>query len=315
MEKIKKWKKYIIYFIVGYIIFLTFYSISQIQFLQNVINIDVNLTQIIFQMMKQTIVLYTLIFFLILMINILYNVKLAKQLNMNTEKLRKVNKEEILNERRAINMKKKILIYILVLIIIALLIFSIDLVRKVIILDKYNEATEQHLKEDNYYAKIIYGNGGNTVEEFGKGDIQIYRSTSPDGMVTHTIYKDGEKTLLLNETKDEKIALEGEYRVSRFSGGDAYFSEEMNLLDKIKLALETKITSENVNGTECYKLYLEDSLQTYISKKDFVAIKWVNGYISGQPIEFNEVVEHSFGTVTDEDLIIEDLEEYTTIKK
>ena len=29
----------------------------------------------------------------------------------------------------------------------------------------------------------------------------------------------------------------------------------------------------------------------------------------GQPIEYNEVVEYSFGTVTDEDIIIKNLEE------
>ena len=208
-------------------------------------------------------------------------------------------------------MKKKVFICGLVIVLIALVVFSINLTRKVIIIDKYNDAVAEREKLTNYYAKTV-NNGGNTREIFKKDNTKLLKTISPSGEI-RIMYLDDEVFLILNESTRTVYKTENSegQLVPGFSGSDSYFTlhegRRDSIWEKIKLALETKITTDEVNSKECYRLYIKDDLQAYINKEDFVAIRTINGD-TYQP---QDVVEYSFNTVTDEEVAKPDINGYT----
>ena len=288
MKKSKNWMKYICYFIIGFLIYTILASITQIDMLKE-LKMEIDIKTVVLHTMKSGIVLYTIIYFLILVSNILYNLRLIKKLNEESAKIRKVGTEKILKERRSITMKKKVFICGLVIVLIALVVFSINLTRKVIIIDKYNDAVAEREKLTNYYAKTV-NNGGNTREIFKKDNIKLLKTISPSGEI-RIMYLDDEVFLILNESTRTVYKTENSegQLVPGFSG------------------LETKITTDEVNSKECYRLYIKDDLQAYINKEDFVAIRTINGD-TYQP---QDVVEYSFNTVTDEEVAKPDINGYT----
>ena len=208
-------------------------------------------------------------------------------------------------------MKKKVFICGLVIVLIALVVFSINLTRKVIIIDKYNDAVAEREKLTNYYAKTV-NNGGNTREIFKKDNTKLLKTISPSGEI-RIMYLDDEVFLILNESTRTVYKTENSegQLVPGFSGSDSYFTlhegRRDSIWEKIKLAFETKITTDEVNSKECYRLYIKDDLQAYINKEDFVAIRTINGD-TYQP---QDVVEYSFNTVTDEEVAKPDINGYT----
>ena len=309
MKRNKHWIKYICYFIIGFLILTIFASISQVDMLKE-LNMKVDIKTIVLHTMKSGIILYTIIYFLILILNVLYNLRLIKKLNEESEKVRKASSEKILKERREITMKKKVFITIVALLIISLIIFVISTARKTVILTQYTEAVESRGGNTNYYVKTI-NNDETTNEVIGKDSIKIFRQISKDGTI-RMLYQEGDEIkVCVNEPSGKKIATNvGEGIVPTYSGGDSYFSsilETENLLGKIKSIIETRITTEKLNGKECYRFYVSDELQAYVNKEDMVSIKDINGSTS------KEYVEYKFGTVTDEDIekIKPNLDEYT----
>ena len=310
MKKSKNWMKYICYFIIGFLIYTILASITQIDMLKE-LKMEIDIKTVVLHTMKSGIVLYTIIYFLILVSNILYNLRLIKKLNEESAKIRKVGTEKILKERRSITMKKKVFICGLVIVLIALVVFSINLTRKVIIIDKYNDAVAEREKLTNYYAKTV-NNGGNTREIFKKDNTKLLKTISPSGEI-RIMYLDDEVFLILNESTRTVYKTENSegQLVPGFSGSDSYFTlhegRRDSIWEKIKLAFETKITTDEVNSKECYRLYIKDDLQAYINKEDFVAIRTINGD-TYQP---QDVVEYSFNTVTDEEVAKPDINGYT----
>ena len=273
MKKSKNWMKYICYFIIGFLIYTILASITQIDMLKE-LKMEIDIKTVVLHTMKSGIVLYTIIYFLIIVSNILYNLRLIKKLNEESAKIRKVGTEKILKERRSITMKKKVFICGLVIVLIALVVFSINLTRKVIIIDKYNDAVAEREKLTNYYAKTV-NNGGNTREIFKKDNTKLLKTISPSGEI-RIMYLDDEVFLILNESTRTVYKTENSegQLVPGFSGSDSYFTlhegRRDSIWEKIKLALETKITTDEVNSKECYRLYIKDDLQAYINKEDFV---------------------------------------------
>ena len=323
MKRLKKWKQPIISFLLGYMIFLLISFILQIQFYQELktVELDINLKEIILHTIKSGIFIYISVYFLIFTLNPLYNLSLAKKLNKETEKMRDLSEEKILKERGRIDMKKRVLKIILVILVIIYVIFSINLIRKMVILDKYSKAVEERIEQNNNYGKVQYGGGGNLSETYRKGDVSILKSTSPDGAI-HTIYGNNEYYLVISESNKTATKYNDEFNLGGFVGagdGTTDSFRERKLLEKLRLAYETKITTEYVNNKECYRMYINDYLQSYVTKDDFVAIKWSNSYSfkyqNGvkvmDPVEFDEVLDYSFGNITDEDVKIPDLEGYT----
>lgn len=308
MEKSKYWLKYICYFLIGFLIITIFSSITQVEMLKE-LNIEINIKTIVLNSMKSELVLYTILYFFILILNVLYNVRLIKKLNEESEKLRKAGEEKILKERRKLIMKKNVLILILVVLIIFLIIFIVNTKRKSEILEQYTKAVEQRLDSTNYYIKTI-NNEENIIEIIAKDNIKVYKEISKDGII-RILYQEGDKaTICITETSGKKTAVKVENGiVPVFSGGDSYFDsiyKVESLWGKIKLILETKVTTEILNGKECYKFFVSKELLAYVNKEDMVSIKSINGSTT------KEYVEYKFGTVTDEDIekIKPNLDEY-----
>lgn len=208
-------------------------------------------------------------------------------------------------------MKKKVLITIVAVLIIFSIIFVVNTVRKVSILTQYTKAVELREGNTNYYVKAINNDDETTSEVIGKDSIKIFRQISKDGTI-RMLYQEGDSLkVCINEPSGKKIATNvGEGIVPTYSGGDSYFNSILkveNLWGKIKSIIETRITTEKLNGKECYRFYVSNELQAYVNKEDMVSIKDINGSIS------KEYVEYKFGTVTDEDIekIKPNLDEYT----
>lgn len=309
MKKSKHWIKYICYFLIGFLIVTILASITQVNMLKE-LKMEINIKTIVLNTMKSELALYTIIYFLILILNVLYNVRLIKKLNEESEKIRKVGAEKILKERRELTMKKKILISILVVLMVFLIIFVMNTKRKAEILEKYTKAVEQREDNTNYYAKTIC-NEENIIEIIVKDNIKVYKQISKDGTI-RILYQEGDKmTICITEPSGKKTAVNVENgSVPVFSGGDSYFNsiyEIENLWGKLKSTLETKVTTEKLNGKECYRFFVSKELQAYVNKEDMVSIKSINGSTT------MEYVEYKFGTITDEDIekLKPNFDEYT----
>ena len=209
-------------------------------------------------------------------------------------------------------MKKKVLILVVVILLILLTIFTIDAIRKFIILEQYSEAVASRMNCTNYYVKFVNNKGKNdemTIEMFRKGNIKIYRHTSPNGPIRTMYQEDENDIIILTETlSGEKSGFKTNSNIMPgYNGGDSYFSsiyEAGNWLNKFKLILDTKITTEKINGKECYRLYINDNLQVYVNKEDMVVIQDINGSSNF------EYEKYSFDTVTDQSIKMPILEEY-----
>ena len=310
MQKFKKWIKYIIYFIIGYLIFTVLFSIAQIQTFKE-LSINVDIKTIIFTVMKSEIILYTIIYFLILILNTLYNIRLAKKLNKKSEKIRKISNEKILKERREISMKKKVLIIVLVIVLIALIIVGLDIAKKVSIISKFSRKVEEYQKSTNFYAKEIYtinGSEPRTNEKWRKDDISVLKNAFDDGTIRSLYYINDEILILSDNPDNTKVGARFKRDLNAPTGiviEDASYYIEDNLWEEIKAAFTTKITLENLNGKECYKFYIDDNWQFYVDKDNMLKVKELNGSTN------SELVEYRIGTVTDEEVQIPNIEEYT----
>ncbi len=302
MQKLKKWIRYIIYFIIGYLIFTILFSIAQIQTFKE-LSIDIDIKTIIFTVMKSDIILYTIIYFLILILNTLYNIRLAKKLNKKSEKIRKISNEKILKERRDISMKKKILIIILAIVLMALIILGINIVRKVNIISEFSTKVEEYQKLTNFYAKEVYTINDSEVrtdEKWRKDDVSILKNTLDNGTI-RSLYYNNEETLMLSDNSDgTKVGARFKRDINDFSPGivieDGSYYIDNNLWEAIKAAFTTKITSESFNGKECYKFYINDNWQFFVDKENMLKIREINGS------ENSELVDYKIGTVTDEEI-------------
>lgn len=89
MEKIKSIFIYISIFIVGYLIFSIIFSIIQ---MVAFITLDLygNLMQGLLTFFNKGIIIYTILFFSIWLINLIYNINLTKKLN---QKIKEINKK------------------------------------------------------------------------------------------------------------------------------------------------------------------------------------------------------------------------------
>ena len=80
--------------------------------------------------------------------------------------------------------------------------------------------------------------------------------------------------------------------------------QPLNIWGIISFAFNSKITTENVNGEECYRIHLDELFEEYVTKKDFLMVKNING-------SSNQMIHYKFDIVTDEDLKMPDLTGYT----
>ena len=85
-------------------------------------------------------------------------------------------------------------------------------------------------------------------------------------------------------------------------------ASQYNIIHCTIIAFMSRITLENINGRECYKIYITKNYQKYIDKESYLELKEINGSISMQDIEYK------INAVTDVDLQLPNLDGYKIIE-
>lgn len=212
----------------------------------------------------------------------------------------KVINKNITKEKGELEMKKKILKMIFIIILIIVIIFLINLFRKAIIINEYAKRLDEYQKQTNFYAK--FQTDKDIQEMWRKDNIGITKYTSENDI--RTIYATSNETWMIFNSK--KIAQKFENQnagafLPIIEGATLYTD---NFGQALQIALKSQITSENINGQDCYKIYIDEDFQVFINKENYLKIKEIN---SGST---RELIEYSFGTVKDDDVKMPNLDEY-----
>ena len=199
-------------------------------------------------------------------------------------------------------MKKKVLVIILIIILIALVIFIYNLIGKANIIGEYSSKLKEYQNLSNFYAKFTYTNLKDneirTSEIWKKDNITIQKDDTEDGSI-RTIYYDKHNILILTDNGVEKegVKMKNTENFGKFIViEDGTFSIENNLWETIKAAFTTKISTEKVDGKECYKFFISKDFQFIVDKENMLKIKEIN---VNQKVE---LVDYSIGNLTDEDV-------------
>jgi len=211
------------------------------------------------------------------------------------------------------------IIAVIILLVVILLIGT--LARKVNILSNLDKKIDAGNAKNNVYVKIVSGN--DTIERYKKGydvkfitptNTSIVKASGTMGTIYLYTEKDGKKTMQKTENVTVHITMIE-------NCADVV---EDTLSERIRLARSTKISSEKVDGKDCYVLrqesskgyptwYVPDGSETvtfYVEKQSGLPIKRVIQYPDRQEIM---TFEYSFDTVTDKNL--EAPEGYEEVKK
>lgn len=197
--------------------------------------------------------------------------------------------------------KKKILLIICLIIV---LVFLLNLGRKVFILSKYSEEYNKYIEITNFYKKTNPEEG--IITEFWRKDNNgILKRTSNEDV--KYIYYGEDYNWIIVDSKDSKTAVkmnkEGEgIEVNNLTTGSLYME---NLWDKIKIALTSSISTGKVNNIECYKLKINKEWQIFINKDNFLVMREINGSTD------TGVIEYKINEVTDADVSMPNLDGYT----
>lgn len=308
MEKFKSFMKHIIYFVIGYLIFIIFSA-----FIQMIIFKDMNYISSVLYATKNGTFLYISICFLILIINIINNINLIQKLNENLQKMKEDKEKEFPKEKGEIKMKKRIFITILLIMIIIVGTLFINIARKIIIIKDLQSKISKYQEKDNFYVKIITDSF--TSEKFVKdnkikevlhrntdsGDIYIIQVTEDDEIRTYTINSNSKNLYIMKTEKNDERVKVGSY------------VDAENINELLYNSLVSKIYEEELDGEKCYVIdslkntnigaYVSEttSIKIYLSKETGLAIKILETEENGKE-NINERLEYKFDCVTDENM-------------
>ena len=188
---------------------------------------------------------------------------------------------------------KKILKMIGLVILIVLVVVMADLVSKTIIVSKIEKNVQQYDSTSNYYEKRK-SNEGVELEIMRKENIFMAKQYKENR--TTIIYKDISDNTGWLITTDIDENRETVKVATKYNPAD-------NIIIPNDSGSLIGITTEKVNGEECYKI-TNGSSQTYFSKDTLLRKKVIMGN------QETEIVEYTLDTVTDEDIKLPDLSEY-----
>ena len=197
--------------------------------------------------------------------------------------------------------KRKIILIICLLIA---LLFLLNLGRKVFIISKYSEEYNKYIEITNFYKKTNPEEG--IITEFWRKDNNgLLKRTSNEDV--KYIYYGEDYNWIIVDSKNSKTAVkmnkEGEgIEVNNLTTGTLYMEK---LWDKIKIALTSSISTEEVNNLECYKLKINKEWQMFINKDNFLVMREINGSTD------TGIIEYKINEVTDEDVSMPNLDGYT----
>ncbi len=199
-------------------------------------------------------------------------------------------------------MKKKVVKIIAILLLVAIILFLAITIPKAIIIQKYSKKLEEYQEVKNFYAKIKLEDAEEEI--WRKDNIGVTQNRRGDNV--RTLHISPNQSAMLIETKDSKKAsitkIEMDSAFLPVIEYGTFYAE--NFWQAFTMALATKMSTEEVNGKECYKMYVQEDFQVFINKEDFLNIKEINGNT------LRELVEYQFDTVKDEDVALPSLEGY-----
>lgn len=213
------------------------------------------------------------------------------------------------------------------IIFIILIVIAIVLGRKAIIIISLQNKIAEHKNNTNYHmTEYVYEGVTYKINEvYSKGNQLLITITSNgSGVKKLAKYSDGEKANIYIDALEENVALLNNEAITPPNYSGIYNSiETKGLWDFILNILKSRITTENVNGKECYKIdnfYSTNALiageggrTIYIDKQTGLLVRTFGGTISNKNGTFTIIndYQYEFGTVTDEDLKEPDLANYT----
>lgn len=207
-------------------------------------------------------------------------------------------------------MFKRILNLILVIMFIALLITVMIVSRNMMIFNRYTKKTAEYEQLTNFYAK--YEDSYGTREIWRKDNVGLTKDISENGTsimyvtdteswtISDTIGEDGTQI----KTAEKSNISEDEIKAFLPSIDTTSLNIEEGFLGKLKAVFSIKISTEDVNGTLCYKFDLGQNNTIYVNTTDFMKIK---GTEDGETIELKE---YKLNSVEDEDVKMPNLEGY-----
>ena len=200
--------------------------------------------------------------------------------------------------------KKKIIAIFLIIVLIIASICLFNLGKKVCILSKYSDKSNEYSKITNFYRKTNLEEGV-TTEFWRKDNLGFLKRTSKDDV--KMIYYGEDYNWIIVDNKDGKTAVkmikEGAgIETQTLSNGTLYME---TFWDKIKMAFMSKISEETINDIKCYKIYVNDDWQLFVNKDNMLVIREINGSTD------TGIIEYKINEVRDEDVLMPNLAGYT----
>ena len=195
--------------------------------------------------------------------------------------------------------KHRVLKTILMVIIVALVLFLIHFVRNYIIVDNILAKQKDLNKATNYSLKIEYKNSNTTMEFYRKDNVMMLIKNSDTGKVVIWSDKDKKESIFLN-MKDLTATVNKEAIIDSL-----YDIKPLGLIRNSETTRGFEflyfITSEKVNGIDCYKItWIMEEETAWYNKENGRLVKTVT---DGQKEDY--VTEYSnwkFNELTDEDM-------------
>lgn len=240
----------------------------------------------------------------------------GKKTEKETNKAKKISKQKEtkkVKEKRP-SIGKTVLKVVLVIIFIILLAVALNWTRNYFIMEDILEKMSQYENIQNY-AYTISQNTGETTKLIVKDN--IYKMTyTTDGI---------EKLIAwINKDTDETIAAFPEIKEVSYSNHIAMIENPFSTDviqgwkdNMIYLALTSFISSENVNGQDCYVIDRFQNGKLWVNKETGIKAKAEEGSTIDNGITMPLIVEYTdwkINTITDEDVEKPDLVGYTIIE-
>lgn len=205
-------------------------------------------------------------------------------------------------------MKNKKIVFAFVFLILIVIIFS-NLLKKAFIFREYCKKNEQYnIEIDNFYKKIK--DNLSETEIWRKGEKAISKNIKNDNVEIK--YYDGDYMWIINDKDVTKIEMK---ILPTVNSCPLYVS---NIFESLILSCMLNIEDENINGKECYKIYIDESslfykvlikfgyritdYQLYIDKDTWLLVKNISSSNGIQDIE------SIFNKTSDDDIVMPDLE-------
>ena len=200
--------------------------------------------------------------------------------------------------------KKKIIAIFFIIALIIVCIFLFNLGRKVCILSKYSNKSNEYAKITNFYRKT--NSEEDVTTEFWREDnLGFLKRTSKDDV--KMIYYGEDYNWIIVDNKDGKTAVkmnkEGIGIEAQTLPTETFNMEKF--WDIIKVAFTSKISTEKLNNIECYKIFVNDEWQLFINKDNLLVMREINGSTD------TGIIEYKINEVRDEDVSMPNLAGYT----